>query len=174
MVTVTTPHGPLDLHPVERDRIRIEVGIPMNVDGRSFSLNGVPHSVQAWAHLWTDGAWHLGKEHDRMSQLHEPNLTRRDRYGHGEIGKDPSRSAYEKARPAIEAAVNEWAATDEARLALAEATVAWLKREVQRATEATDKAREAVNEAELDLALVEGNLDDAETELHNLRSELES
>lgn len=174
MVTLTTDHGPLDLHPAARDRIRIEVGIPMNVDGRSFSLNGVPHSVQAWVYLWSDGVWHLGKEDDRMSQLHEPNLTRRDRYGHGEIGKDPSRSAYEKARTAIETAVNVWSASDDARLALAEANVAWLEREVQRTTEASDKAREAVNEAELDLAHAEGELDDAQTELHNLRSELES
>jgi hypothetical protein len=141
--TVTTKHGPLDLYPVDADRVRIEVGIPMNVDGRSFDLNGVPHAVQAWAYLWSDGRWHLGREDDRVSQLHEPNLTRRDRYGGGEL-KDPSRSAYEKARTAIEEAVNEWASAAEARHVLSVAHVEQLEKELDRAVSRHEQAEQAV------------------------------
>jgi hypothetical protein len=76
---VSTAYGPLDIHVHSGDYARVEIGIPMNVDERSFTINGVAHAVQARMHRWSDGRWHLGQEDDRTSQLYEPRLSRRER-----------------------------------------------------------------------------------------------
>lgn len=139
--TVTTPFGPLDIVPVEKTRLRVETGIPMNVDDRALRINGVDYTVQAWLYRWSDGVWHLGQEDDRMSQLHEPRLSRRGSFGTDDV----TRSAIEKARAAIESAVNEWAGENET--ALQAADVKWLEQELRRAEGNEEEAREAYDEA---------------------------
>lgn len=160
--TVETEFGPVDIVPIQRDRARVETGIPMNVDDRSLRVNGVDHALQGWVYLWGDDLWHFGREGDRDSQLHEPRLTRRDG-GFG--GKEPSRSAYEKVRPAVERAVQEWAAKN--WRALAEANVAWLKSELKRAEEREQEALDSYTEAQQAAS-------EARDRLVNATAELES
>jgi hypothetical protein len=140
---VSTAYGPLDIHVHSGDYARVEIGIPMNVDERSFTINGVAHAVQARMHRWSDGRWHLGQEDDRTSQLYEPRLSRRDEYSSSRP-KEVSRSANEKARSAIEEAVNARLVEPDALAVIGLAHLRTLEKELDRAVSAHEQAEEAV------------------------------
>lgn len=158
--TVGTPYGPLDIHVHSGDYARAEIGIPMNVDERSFTINGVAHAVQARMHRWSDGRWRLGQEGDRTSQLYEPRLSRRDEYSSSRP-KEVSRSANEKARVAIEEAVNARLSEPDAEAVVALAHIEHLRKDVDRASAKAKAAREAVEAAEAEYTEADALLDRA-------------
>jgi hypothetical protein len=141
---VGTQYGQLDIHVHSGDYARVEVGIPMNVDERSFTINGVAHAVQARMHLWSDGRWHLGQEDDRSSQIYEPRLSRRDEYSGPGPMKVASRSANEKAREAIEEAVNARLSEPDGQAVIALAGIAKLEKELDMAVAKHERAKDEV------------------------------
>src|SRR2546423_1344622 len=102
-------YGKLNIHPIDTNTVRVDAGIPMNVEPwEPLTIRGVRYAVQALLYRWSDGRFHCGREGDdsdaRYSRTHEPNLSRQwtDR-------QNVSTSAQDKAREVIEQAVNEWA-----------------------------------------------------------------
>lgn len=143
-IELNTEYGKLEVMPLGGDRVRITAGIPHNVTDERLWINGVPYSAQGFMYRWSDGQFRFGREDDRMSQLHECNLKRTDRFSNNEA----STSAQRKAERAITTTVNKWSKTPQAVYRLADAAY-FNAREIEgRAHEALEEARQAVEDAE--------------------------
>jgi hypothetical protein len=159
-------YGKLNIHPIDTNTVRVDAGIPMNVEPwEPLTIRGVRYAVQALLHRGSDGRFHCGLEGDdynaRVSRANCPNLSRQwtDR-------QTISASAQDKAREVIEQAVNEWAESHGA-LALAEAEVHSYEREVERLSAKHYELADQAQEVERDLELAEENLEAARREVEN-------
>jgi hypothetical protein len=142
-----TPLGRPFVRALAADRIGVQGGTPHNTDegaAGALTINGVVHSVNAHFTRWSDGRWHAGAEGGREN-WREPHLSRRDH-----TGREPSRSATDKARAALEDAVNEWAAAHDDLLLAGDRR--------KRAEDAHHLARQ-LDEAEAAVRTLRANLD---------------
>lgn len=139
---VETRAGRLLVHPLERDRVRIESGWVHNVDDgtEGLELNGVRYGVTGFVWL-RDGVWSDIRPDEKRWKLSDLMLSRRD----GER-RDASRSAQNKASEVVSAAVQLWALEHGDELEAADR--AWQNNNAHTAERLLAEAREYVAELE--------------------------